>query len=93
MPENAYLENAVPKFFRRNALDIIIHTWITATRNVLPSVTIQEAAMSCMKFYGISEDQMTLKSVISTYNRVHQELLDKDAHEKVIANGKERKQE
>ena len=43
------------RFTRRVSFDFLVFSWVNATKYVLPSVTVQDAIKSALKFYGLQE--------------------------------------
>lgn len=62
--------------YRREALHLMIYTFIDAYKYIHPSVTIQEAASAFTKRYKISEDEYSVNTVVAIHGRVQQDLID-----------------
>lgn len=73
---NNYLKETVPALYRKQTLDIMIYTWISAQRFTIPSISVEESALSFMKHYSISEDQMSLTKVTTTFWRTQKEIIN-----------------
>lgn len=74
--KNGYLNETVPLLYRKQILDVMIYTWIDAQRFTLPTITVEDSAISFMRHYKISEDQLSLKKVTETFWRIQKELID-----------------
>lgn len=85
--KNKFLEDVVPKFYRRQTLDVMIFTFIDTYRFILPAVSIQEAAEAFMKRYKISSDLMSIEGVTQSYYRTLHDLNEAEKRE-----GKENRQ-
>lgn len=73
---NKYLETAIENFYRREAMQISIFTFIDTYRFLFESVTMEEAAKAYMKRYKINEELYSQDTVISIYYRVNKDLID-----------------
>lgn len=74
--KNKYLESAIPKFYRRNTLDLMIFTFIDTYKWLIPSVSVEEAAIAFKKRYKIQSTQMTDDAIIQSYYRSQKFLND-----------------
>lgn len=79
--KNKYLEEAVPNFYRRQTIDVMIFTFIDTYRFVLPSVSVNEAASAFVKRYKISYDLLTTEAVIQSYYRTQKDLYEAEKRE------------
>jgi hypothetical protein len=73
---NNYLDGAIPFFYRRQALDLMIHAFISAYQNAFPSITKAEAAASFLKCYNIATDLYDIKTVIAAFDRTNNDLIN-----------------
>lgn len=74
--KNNYLEGVIPFFYRRQIIDVMIHTFITAYQTAFPSITKTEAAEAFMRKYNITADLYDVKSIITAYDRTNKDLID-----------------
>lgn len=80
MPRIKKYENRIPAFYRRQALDIMLFTHVTALREFTAvdgkyTMKIEAAIDNFMEVYCISEDEFPIESALTTYNRVQQNFL------------------
>lgn len=69
MAENKYLENIIPKFYRRQTMDIMIFIFIDTYRLLLPSVSIEECISAFIKRYKIDMNLITYDAIQRSYYR------------------------
>lgn len=84
MANNQYLDSIIPKFYRRQAFDVMIFVFIDAYRFLLPSVTIEEAVNAFIKRYKIDKDLITFDAIQQSYYRslaLHNEQLKTKTNE------------
>jgi hypothetical protein len=80
--ENKYLENLIPKLYRRQTLDIMIFTYIDTARFLIPELTLDEAAEGFIKRYKIGVDLLNIDSIKQSYYRTQQLLVEAERKEK-----------
>lgn len=74
--KNKYLESVIPFFYRREAMHIMIFSFIDGYQKAFPSITIQEAASAFMIHYKVDEDLYQQNTVVSIYLRLKSEYSD-----------------
>lgn len=79
---NKYLEHAIENFYRREAMHVAIHTYITLYRKLYPSVTLEETAKAFAIDYKIDESLFSQDSIIAVYYRANKDLIDLHKHNK-----------
>lgn len=67
--KNKYLESIIPKFYRRQAFDIMVFTFIDTYRLLLPSVTIEECCKAFVKRYKVDTALITTDTIQQSYYR------------------------
>lgn len=73
---NGYLNETVPLLYRKQILDVMIYTFIDAQRFSLPSISVEESAISFLRHYKIEEEQLSVEKVTRTFWRIQKELID-----------------
>lgn len=73
---NKYLEEFIPHFYQRKAIDIMAFTFIDTYKFVQPTVTLEEAALAFLKRYEISEELFSLNSILLCYHRTIKDYYD-----------------
>ena len=81
---NKHLDNAIEDYYRNQAMQIVIHTFIVATKHWIPSITLEESAQACIKMYDLDEGLYSRETVISTYYRVSKDLTDLKKHKNTL---------
>jgi hypothetical protein len=69
MAENKYLENIVPKFYRRQTFDIMIFIFIDTYKFLLPSVSLEECINAFIKRYKVDMSLITFDAIMQSYYR------------------------
>jgi len=67
--KNKYLESIIPKFYRRQAFDIMIFTFIDTYKLLLPSVTIEECVNAFIKRHKIDITLISFDAIQQSYYR------------------------
>jgi hypothetical protein len=73
---NRYLDEVIPALYRREAMHLLIYSFVDCYRMLYPSVTIQEASEAFCRRYDILEDNYKATSVAAIYNKVMEDLED-----------------
>ncbi len=74
--ENIYIENHIPKFYRKSILDVMIFTWIDCQRTTIPGISVENSALSFLKHQNIPEEELTIAKITQTFFRIQKELID-----------------
>lgn len=82
MPKTSAYKNAIARFYRRGVLDVSLFNWVSCTRSLFPTVSIEESLRGWYKFYQINEDDYSIKTASQTFFRMQEELLYKNKDEK-----------
>lgn len=72
--KNNYLDKEVPALYRKQALDIMIYTFIDAQRMLIPSLSVMDCAKSFLNRYKIDEGDLSLHKIETTYYRTQKEI-------------------
>lgn len=80
--KNNYLNDRVPLLYRKQILDVMIYTFIDTQRFTIPSISIEESALSFMRHYQIPEDELSLDKIKITFFRIQKELIDESKAKK-----------
>lgn len=72
------MAKGIEKFYRRSAFDLLMFGHISALVNSLPSISIEKAALNFMHFYNISEQEITLQGVLTSFYRMRKEYFESE---------------
>lgn len=75
-PKNKYLHQHLTIVQRAVNLDLQIYTWMTCSRHFIPSLSLNEAALSFQKFNNVEESEISLYKIIKTYTRMQKEMYE-----------------
>ena len=73
MPKEKELTKCIPKIYKRNAENIMLFCWVNAQRQILPTITLDQAIWNFFKFTDIEWD---MESAVSTYSRLQKEYFE-----------------
>jgi hypothetical protein len=73
MPSEKEITKCIPKIYKRNAENIMLFCWVNAQRQIIPTITIEQAIWNFFKFADIDWD---MESALSTYWRLQKEYKD-----------------
>ncbi len=66
---NKYPDGVIPKFYKRQTLDVMIFTFIDTYRFLFPSVEVKEAANAFMHRHKIMADELSEPAILQSYYR------------------------
>jgi hypothetical protein len=73
MPAEKECTKLIPQIYKRNAENIMLFCWVNAQRQILPTITIEQAIWGFLKFSKIEWDMECAKS---TYTRLQKEFYE-----------------
>ena len=76
MPKEKNMTNCVPKIYKRNAENIMLFSWVKSQKQILPTVTDEQAIMNFFRFLGISVEDWDLECAKATYYRLQNEYYE-----------------
>ena len=74
MPREKQLTRCIPKIYKRNAENIMLFSWVNSQRQILPTITIQQAIWNYFSFAHIEDWDM--ESALVTYSRLQKEFYE-----------------
>jgi hypothetical protein len=86
MPVEKQFTKMIPKIYKHHAENIGLFFWIKAQLAIVPTVRIDQAVMSYMRFTGITLDEWDVESACSTYTRMQKEFIGDCKNETSEAN-------
>lgn len=76
MPKEKPLTKTIPKIYKRNAESISLLSFVRAQKQIVPTVTLDQAIMNFFREFGISMDDWDIESARTTYNRMQKDFFD-----------------
>ena len=71
MPCLKPIEYTLPYILRMNAIDLLMYAHVTALMQALPGIMLKEAFYHFQKCYGLTDDDITLKSFTVFISRIN----------------------
>ncbi len=65
----------IPRFYRKGAEDIGLFFWVRAQLDVVPTIKIEQAIMSYLRFIGASLDEWDMDCARTIYYRMQKDFL------------------
>ena len=63
MPKETRFEQVIPKLYRRKYEDIGMLFWVEAQKEVIPTITVEQAISGYFKFIGFDNFDVTCEKV------------------------------
>jgi len=73
MPREKEMTKCIPKIYKRNAENIMLFSWVNAQRQIIPTITNEQAIWNFFRYTGVDWD---MESAMSTYFRLQREYFD-----------------
>jgi hypothetical protein len=73
MPREKEMTKCIPKIYKRNAENIMLFSWVNAQRQIIPTITNEQAIWNFFSYTGVDWD---MESAMSTYSRLQREYFD-----------------
>jgi hypothetical protein len=74
MPIEKGCTKLIPKIYKHHAENIGLFFWIKAQLAIVPTVRIEQAILSYMKFTGITMDEWDIESASATYRKMQRDF-------------------
>ena len=74
MPKSKPCTELIPRIYKVNAENIMLFAWVNGQKKVIPTITIEQAIWSYLRFFEIEWD---MESAMSTYCRLQKEYYEK----------------
>lgn len=68
------LTKLIPRIYKKSAENLMLYTWVTSQRNVLPTMTVEQSIWRFFKHAGIEDWDM--ECAIVTFARMQKEFYD-----------------
>lgn len=69
---------SIPKFYKRQALDLLMYAFVGGVRRALPTVSIADSIALFQQEFNLKPDDYPLDTARRTYNRMNHEYFDVD---------------
>jgi hypothetical protein len=76
MPKEKILTKCIPKIYKRNAENIMLFSWVRAQRQIVPTVTLDQAITNYFRFACISQEEWDLDSARSTFIKLQKDYFE-----------------
>jgi hypothetical protein len=73
MPAEKDCTKLIPKIYKRNAENIMLFSWVYAQKQIVPTITLEQAILNYLKFTDIEWD---MESARSTFCRLQKEYYE-----------------
>ena len=72
MPKEKEVTKCIPKIYKRNAENIGLFFFVNAQRQIVPTVTLQQAIYNYFRFTNIED--WDIESAMTTFSRLQKEF-------------------
>jgi len=76
MPKEKNITKSIPKIYKRNAENIMLFCWVKAQKQVIPTVTLEQAISNFFRFACINVDEWDMESAKTTFNRLQKDYYE-----------------
>lgn len=73
MPKEKDCTKVIPKIYKRNAENIMLFCWVNAQKQIVPTITIEQAIWNYFRFVDIDWD---MESAMATFTRLQNDYYD-----------------
>lgn len=73
MSKAKVISNCIPKIHRKQAEDVMLFAWINAQKQLVPSITLDQAICNFMRFTGVDWD---LDSAKTNFTRTQKDFYE-----------------
>jgi hypothetical protein len=73
MPKEKDFTHCIPKIYKRNAENIMLFCWVNAQKQILPTITLDQAIQNYFRFTDIEWD---MESARATFGRLQKEYFE-----------------
>jgi hypothetical protein len=64
----------IPRIYKHYAETLMLYTWVTAQRKLIPAMTVEQAVWSYFSHTGI--DDWDIESAVVTYSKLQKEFYE-----------------
>jgi|WetSurMetagenome_2_1015567.scaffolds.fasta_scaffold32708_5 hypothetical protein len=74
MPKEKDCTKLIPRIYKKNAENIMLFTFVNAQRQIVPTVTLEQAIWNYFRFTGI--DDWDMESARITFHQIQKEYYE-----------------
>jgi hypothetical protein len=79
MPKQKECTKLVPRIYKKNAENLMLFSWVNAQRQIVPTITVEQAIWGYFKYAEI--DDWDMECARATYCQIQKDFY-KDCHDK-----------
>jgi hypothetical protein len=68
------LTKLIPRVYKRNAENLMLFSWVNAQKQILPTITTEQAIWNYFKFCHI--ENWDMESAIATFFKINKEYIE-----------------
>lgn len=68
------LTKLIPRIYKKSAENLMLYTWVTSQRQIIPTITIEQSIWNFFKYAAIEDWDM--ESAVVTYARMQKEFYE-----------------
>jgi hypothetical protein len=76
MPTEKKVTHTIRNIYKRNAENIMLFCWVKAQKQILPTVTLEQAINNFFRFACINMDEWDMESAKATYYRLQRDYYE-----------------
>lgn len=76
MPKEKSLTKCIPNIYKRNAENLGLFFFVKAQKQIVPTITLDQAIMNYFRFIEITLDEWDIESARVTYCNLQNDFLD-----------------
>ena len=75
MPKEKLLTKLIPNIYKRNAENIMLFCWVKSQKQIIPTITLEQAIMNYFKFAEISLNDWDMESARCNLYKIAERIL------------------
>ena len=79
MPKEKEIEKSFAAFYKKNAIDLCMFSYVQGFTDALPAVKIRDAITYFMKCYGIQESDYPIDTAVKNFSRINTDFIWKES--------------
>lgn len=76
MPKEKCLTRIIPNIYKRNAENIMLFCWVKAQKQIIPTITLEQAITNFFLFACINVDEWDMESAKTTFVRLQKDYYE-----------------
>jgi hypothetical protein len=74
MSKGKELTSLIPRIYKKNAENMMLFCWIKAQKQIIPTITLEQAIWNYFRFYGI--ETWDMECARTSFERMQKEYID-----------------